>query len=204
VTDHPRKAALAALAMRRALAALNASRAGRAAGQGRVHRPAVMGVGLNLGPCSVGNMGSTRRFDYSILGDDVNLASRLEGLCKTFRTDIIASGALRAAARDLAWLPLGDAIVAGRRAPTPIFALAGDASLAGSASFREWRAAHQTMIDAWRRRDFAGAAQRAADLGAGVEPPWRGLYGALQERFSALSAAPPSESWTAAWTAEHK
>jgi adenylate cyclase len=204
VTDHPRKAALAALAMRRALAALNASRAGRAAGQGRVHRPAVMGVGLNLGPCSVGNMGSTRRFDYSILGDDVNLASRLEGLCKTFRTDIIASGALRAAARDLAWLPLGDAIVAGRRAPTPIFALAGDASLAGSASFREWRSAHQTMMDAWRRRDFAGAAQRAADLGAGVEPPWRGLYGALQERFSALSAAPPSESWTAAWTAEHK
>jgi adenylate cyclase len=204
VEDHPRKAAQAALAMRAALAALNAARAARAAEQGRVHRPAVMGVGLNLGPCSVGNMGSTRRFDYSILGDDVNLASRLEGLCKTFRTDILASGALRAAARDLAWLPLGDAIVAGRRAPTPIFALAGDVSVASGASFRDWRSAHQAMIEAYRRRDFAGAAERAAELRARVEPHWRDLYGGLQQRFTALGAAPPGESWTGAWTAEHK
>ncbi|MBY6242107.1 adenylate/guanylate cyclase domain-containing protein [Methylosinus sp. Sm6] len=204
VAGHPRKAALAVLEMRAALARLNAERAARAAAQGRTHRPAAMGVGVNLGLCSVGNMGSTRRFDYSILGDDVNLASRLEGLCKTFRTDILASGAVRRAAPDLAWLPLGTTIVAGRRAPTEIFALAGDASTADSAAFADWRDAHDAMMASYFRRAFAEARERAAALLARVEPQWRDLYGVLLERFAALEQAAPGDDWTPAWTSNRK
>ena len=76
VAGHPRKAVGAAIRMRAALAAFNDSRAQKSERDGRSHAPVEMGLGLALGDCSVGNMGSIRRFDYSILGDAVNLASR--------------------------------------------------------------------------------------------------------------------------------
>ena len=55
----------------------------------RVFIPINIGIGLNTGSCCVGNMGSNQRFDYSVLGDDVNLASRLEGQSKTYGVEIV-------------------------------------------------------------------------------------------------------------------
>ncbi|WP_159732482.1 CHASE2 domain-containing protein [Methylosinus sp. Ce-a6] len=191
VADHPRKAVRAALDMRAALARFNAERAA-ATREGRAHRPAAMGIGLNLGPCSVGNMGSTRRFDYSILGDAVNLTSRLEGLCKWFRVDILASGAVREAVADFAWLDLGEAIVVGRSAPTRIFALAGDARFAAGEAFAAWRDAHAEMMRYRAEWDFSRARAAALRLKAMVEPPWGGCYMAMEQRFAAFETAPPS------------
>lgn len=204
VVAHPRKAALAALRMRDALALFNDARAARAAEAGRVHKPAAMGVGINLGLCSVGNMGSTRRFDYSILGDAVNLASRLEGLCKWFRADIVASGDVRAATADLAWLDLGSAIVVGRSAPTPILALAGDEKFASSAEFVEWRTAHDAMMNYYVMREFSEAAAAAAALGARVAPQWRDLYAEFMGRFAALTEARLGSNWSPVWVLDKK
>jgi adenylate cyclase len=83
--DHPRMACRAALEMVGSLAALNQTWAE----QGRP--PLKVGVGVNTGPVAVGNMGSDRLFDYTAIGDNVNLASRLEGLNKYFGTSILIS-----------------------------------------------------------------------------------------------------------------
>ena len=69
-------------------ASVGARRDARAAGQ--PFAPVSVGIGLNTGPCCVGNLGSERRFDYSAIGDDVNLASRLEALTKSYGVPVIA------------------------------------------------------------------------------------------------------------------
>lgn len=82
--DHALKAVLAALKMVEELAEFNQKRS--------KDDPAIeTGIGLNSGEVTVGNMGSEKRFDYTVIGDNVNLASRLEGLNKYYRTKIIAS-----------------------------------------------------------------------------------------------------------------
>ncbi len=84
-TDHPRHACRAALEMVASLEALNRTWAE----EGRP--PLKVGVGVNTGPVAVGNMGSDRLFDYTAIGDNVNLASRLEGLNKYYATSILIS-----------------------------------------------------------------------------------------------------------------
>jgi adenylate cyclase len=204
VPSHPRKAAQAALQMRDALREFNAARATLAQASGDAHRPAAMGVGLNLGLCSVGNMGSVRRFDYSVLGDAVNLASRLEGLCKAFRVDIIASGAVREEVADFAWLDLGRAVVAGRSSTTAIFTLAGDASFAASAEFAQWKRAHEEMMACYMARDLLRAAEQARALAARVAPQWRELYINLKRRFDASARSPQETDWSPIWMMDSK
>ena len=85
VEDQERKATECALEMREALGELN--EIFKAEKIPEIHT----GCGINTGLCVVGNMGSNTRFDYSVLGDAVNLAARLESSCKTYETDLIIS-----------------------------------------------------------------------------------------------------------------
>ena len=195
VPDHARKAATAALHMRSALKAFN---------EARDHRSVAMGLGLALGPCSVGNMGSIRRFDYSILGDTVNLASRLDGACKTFKVDIVAARELRDAAPDFAWLDLGEVVVVGRLAATRVFAIVGDADFARTPAFRDWREKHEAMREACESARFAQAAAAAAHLSQWAPPPWRDLYCVMEKRFSTLREQPPPSDWSPIWTLDSK
>ncbi|MBI5622364.1 MAG: adenylate/guanylate cyclase domain-containing protein [Elusimicrobia bacterium] len=89
--DHAQHALFAALGMHAALRGLNEERKAAAEAAGAKFVPVRIRTGLNTGSCIVGNMGSEHRFDYSVIGDDVNLASRLEGANKFFGTDIMAS-----------------------------------------------------------------------------------------------------------------
>ncbi len=81
---HARNACNAALRMLDELDKLNALWAAEAASRGETAAPVRIGIGLNTGDCCVGNVGSPQRFDYSILGDVVNVASRLEEATKTY------------------------------------------------------------------------------------------------------------------------
>lgn len=125
--DHAGKAAAAALDMRVRLAILDAERAREAKAEGRVHLPLEIGIGINSGPCVVGNMGSEFRFDYTALGDAVNLASRLEGLTARYGHPILVGEATaeRLQGRfDL--IELGREAVKGKQQETRIFALLGE------------------------------------------------------------------------------
>lgn len=116
VEDHPVRATQAALEMVAALQDINRLFADR-------HLPPVdMGIGINTGECVVGNMGSKVRFEYTAIGDAVNLASRLEGLCKVYHTHIIVSEFTREHLGEMFLLRLLDRVrVKGKTRPVAIY-----------------------------------------------------------------------------------
>lgn len=174
--DYQLKSARTALLMRKALKEINAARV--KIGEVEI----AFGIGIHAGSCSVGNMGSDRRFDYSILGDAVNLTSRLESACKHISTDILGTCKVRDATPDLAWLDLGLVQVVGRSQPTHIFALAGDEIIANSDSFREWRRRHDSMMESYRNYKFENAAREAACIATSAPASWKSLYQTFKRR----------------------
>ena len=193
--DHARHAARAALAMVDELVSLNRRWHERAESFGASHPGVRFGIGLATGECCVGNFGSIHRFDYSVLGDHVNLASRLEAATKLYAVDILASEATRELAPDLAWLEVDAVRVKGKSEVTRIYALAGDARERQNAAFAALVDIHESMLAAYRSGNFASAAALAAQA-CGVAPPrLHELYGFYERRCRRLAQARP-----AAWS----
>jgi adenylate cyclase len=132
--DHARHAVEAALTMQRALQELNRQLEEEAQAPGREAHVLRMGIGINTGECVVGNMGSTRRFDYSCLGDSVNLASRLEGASKNYGVTLLLGEETARNVQDYFIVVELDRItVKGRTEPSPVFTVlpqAGEEDLA--------------------------------------------------------------------------
>jgi adenylate cyclase len=129
-SDAPARALAAALAMERALADFNRELAAEAAAGSATARPLAVGIGINTARVVAGNVGSHRRQNYSVLGDGVNVAARLQSLTRhaEFRTNIITSAATVAAlapadAARFAPRSLGPVHVKGRSEPVEVFAL---------------------------------------------------------------------------------
>lgn len=142
--EHARQAALTALAMLRALEHLNAERAVHAALAGTRSAPIRLGIGLNTGLCAVGNVGSPERLNYTILGDSVNIAARLQEASKTYGLPIIAGESTALAAPGLAFLEIDAAVLRGKARSERIFALLGDEATARSAPFTSLQSALAT------------------------------------------------------------
>ena len=182
--DHARNAVRAALGCRARLAELNKSTAAPQ-NHALAHR-----IGLNSGEALVGNIGSQRRFNYTVTSDAVNLASRLEGANKYFGTSIIASEmtvALTGAA--FAWRELDTIRVKGRHYPVRIYDLlaeSGQQTLEQSARIT----IYALGLARWRARDFASALECFARIAA-VDPP-SALFVA---RARALAMHPPGPDW---------
>jgi adenylate cyclase len=119
--DHAARACRAAVRCRDALAGLRGKYVRRYGADLR------MRIGLHTGEAVVGNMGSRERFDYTALGDAVNLASRLEGANKAFGTGLLASSAVRdRAGKSFRWRRIGPVQVAGRSQPVDTWQLLAD------------------------------------------------------------------------------
>jgi adenylate cyclase len=205
VADHPRLACLTALAMIERVRVLGDALSQQATGPRHELLAIKIGVGINSGPCYVGNMGSDQRFNYSVLGDPVNVAARLEGQSKVYGVAIVVGDTTMAQASDLAGLRLDLVRLTGKTQPVWLFGLLGDAELARSERFAALSAAHEAMLGAYRGQDWDGAAQHLArchELGApfGLETLYR-LYDA---RIAALRLDPPGPDWDGAYVALSK
>ncbi len=154
-SEHSKNACRAALAMLGELSLLNAKLAEEAHIRDEAFAPVRMGIGLNTGQCVVGNVGSPQRFDYSVLGDVVNVAARFEEATKSFGADIIVGERTAAEAPDFALLELGTVTPRGKDRPELIFALLGDEDVAVSESFLELRQAHLRLLEASRAEDIS-------------------------------------------------
>ena len=193
--DHAAHAVESALEMRETLVALNEGWRSRAEAEERPFKPVRFGIGLNSGECCVGNLGSLRRFDYSAIGDEVNVASRLEGACKIFEVDIIGSETVRSEAPDFAWLEIDSVLVKGKTRPVGLYALAGDSAVATSDEFADLSRLHAAMLAAYRNRDFAGAISMAKEASARAPIAVRGLYNYNLRRFTQLADSAQDPDW---------
>ena len=136
VEQHAKRACLAALSMRDALERLNASSS----------EPIAIGIGISTGPALVGNMGFERRFDYSCVGDTVNVASRIEGSCRAVGYDILVTETTASAAADMALLPAGAVELKGMTGREPIHILIGDGTMRQSDAFAVLKSAHHDLM----------------------------------------------------------
>jgi adenylate cyclase len=205
VTNHAMRACDAALAMRARLADLNEEWRAEAEAEGRQHIPVDIGIGLNTGTASVGNFGSSQRFTYSCLGDDVNLASRLEGQCKTYGVGIIMGEKTRAQVAGYTALELDHVMVKGKTEPERIFALLGDTAVARSAGYRALLEQQERFLSQYRQGRFTQALEMIdACESAANAAGWRQrYYRMMRVRLDDLIDDLPSE-WTGVYVAKDK
>ena len=125
---------------------------------GQPFLPFRIGIGINTGRCVVGNLGSDLRFNYSVLGDPVNVAARLEGQTKYYGVPIIIGSRTAEKAKEkFAILELDLITVKGKTEPQTIYALLGREEMASGTDFQELRKLWSTMMYCYRSRDWEGA-----------------------------------------------
>jgi adenylate cyclase len=192
--DHAARACRAALAMRAELGALNER--WRARGELAPGTGLGIGIGLNSGEMSVGNVGSESVFGYTVIGDNVNLGSRIEGLNKMYGTEVIVSAATARAAgtvgEGFVFRELDSVRVKGKHEPVAIYELVGERGAVAPArheSVERFAAA----LAAYRGRDFESAEAILADARFGEDAP--ALL--LLARCRRLAASPPPAEWEA-------
>ncbi len=200
--DHAKNACRAALKMLHALDALNAELDAAMPGT-----QLAIGIGINSGPCCVGNLGSEYRFDYSVLGNDVNIASRLEGQSKAYALTALVGENAHALAPQFAMLELDQIIVKGKTAPVTVWGLLGDESMQAQPDFVALSDRHAQMLSCYRAQDWTAAA-RLIDTLANCEISHRlGLdefYQLYAERIATYTASPPGKDWDGVYVALSK
>ena len=194
VPDHAAHACDVALAMQARLKELNDEWRAESLAEGREHIAVNIGIGLNTGPASVGNFGSAQRFTYSCLGDDVNLASRLESQCKAYGVGIIVGAKTQMQVGEYATVELDRVMVKGRTEPERIFALLGSAGLAQSAGYRALVDRQAAFLQEYRAGRFTEALELIGGCQAAAAAiDWQqGYYEMMARRIDTLILDPPS------------
>lgn len=195
--QHARNACLAALGMHSALEEFNKTS----------NRQVAIGVGINTGECCVGNLGSSQRFDYSVIGDNVNLASRLEGQCKYYHLPIIIGAETASDAMDLAVMEIDRIQVKGKDNATEIFTLLGDAEFARGMWFQTLADTMATLLEQYRAQNWDAALATLEELEVhSAASPVRltGLLSLYRERLVEYRAHPPGPDWEGVYKATEK
>jgi adenylate cyclase len=195
--SHHVNACEAAFDMLERIDALNHEREQEAKDSGTPFIPLNVGVGINTGTCVVGNMGSDLRFDYSVLGDSVNLASRLEGQSKSYGFPVIVGSATALAVKDnFAVLEIDWIAVKGRKEPEVVYAIIGRADVANSDCFLRLRDLMAQMLAGYRQRDWDMALDairrgRIADEARSLDT----IFDLYEARIEDFKITPPGDHW---------
>jgi adenylate cyclase len=199
--QHELNACEAAVDMLECIEELNQVREQEAKDGGHVYIPIHVGIGLNTGSGVVGNMGSDLKFNYSVLGDAVNLASRLEGQTKEYGFPIIVGSKTALAAKDkFAILELDFIMVKGKKEPEVIYAVCGREDVAHSESFQRLRNLTIEMLACYRNRDWDGAQDAIARGRKSDEIRALGyLFNLYEARIQSYRKNPPPEDWNGAY-----
>ena len=150
-------------------------------------------IGINTGEVIVGNIGSTDRMSYTIIGGQVNLVSRLEAACKLYGTDILLSQSTQQQVREAYTTRLIDQVVAyGTTLPIKVYELLGRQGEV-SADKLAITATYETAFALYQQRDFQGAANllHTNRVGKQIDPPSK----VLLDRCLRYEAQPPSADW---------
>jgi adenylate cyclase len=204
--QHQLNACDAALDMLERVDNLNREREQEAQAGGHVYMPLNFGVGLNTGLCVVGNMGSDVRFDYSVFGDSVNLASRLEGQSKEYGFPIIVGSKTALAVKEkFAILELDFIMVKGKKEPEVVYAIAGREDVAQSGRFQRLRNLTIEMLACYRSRDWDGALA-AIERGRKTDEAQtlQYLYRLYEARIRNFQKEPPPDDWDGAFALQTK
>ncbi|MEJ1168465.1 CHASE2 domain-containing protein [Variovorax sp. CCNWLW235] len=197
--DHATLAVRAALEMAEAVRDIN-----------KLHvadgRPQIsVGIGINSGVMSVGDMGSAARRSYTVVGDAVNLASRLEGLSSHYGVEIVASGATRQLAPGFLWQELDSVLVKGKAQAITVFTpLAPDAAPQTAAAQQQAEQLHRWagVLDAYRRQDWATGRNLLDPLLAADAK--KVLYQLYAQRLASMALRPYDPEWDGATRFETK
>jgi adenylate cyclase len=192
--DHAERACGAALQIVGRMKELNQTWRREAEAAGRGFEDVRIGIGVNSGQCCVGNLGSERRFDYSAIGDAVNIAARLESLSKIYGLSLLVSEETRRDAPSADFLEADLVRLKGRHNATRVFTMIPDEAPPN---------AHASFLNAFREGRFAEARALLAALQADAPRPLAGLYAHYARRLQAAGeTAPPG--WDGVYEPEHK
>jgi adenylate cyclase len=194
-SDHARRALQAAREIVQRMDELNRGWKAEADAAGRTFEDVRIGIGLNTGACCVGNLGSERRFDYSAIGDAVNIASRLESLSKLWGLSLMISEDTMNHASDTQLIEVALVRLKGRSGATRIFTALPDAAAVSDN--------HAAFLNAFVGGRFGEASELLTALETSSGPGLAKLYRHYRERLDALRISPP-KAWDGAYDPDRK
>jgi adenylate cyclase len=203
---HESDACHAALDMLERVDALNQEREREAHASGARFVPIKIGIGINTGRCTVGNMGSDLRFQYTVMGDSVNLASRLEGQTKAYGLSIIIGSRTAAAVWEQFGLVEIDSIrVKGKTEAETIYAVVGRGDIAKAPEFMSLQERWANVLLCYRKQDWSGALCAIQACRRDCEKfGLARLADVYADRIRLLERSQPAADWDGVFTAETK